>query len=300
MAGLLEGRSALVTGAGRGIGRATAVALASEGAGVVVNDVGCDDRGEEPTGDPADEVVTEIREAGGAAVASYDSVDDYDQAGRAVKAAVDAFGGLDIVVNNAGITAGSRLESLDPDLFGKVVGIHLFGTFNITRQAVSHLKESDRGRVVNLVSRAGLVGGGAGAAAYAAGKGGIFGFTNAICGDLLEFGITVNNVNPAATLTRMVTGAIENAKASGADPSMAERMIAAAQPPESVAAAIVALCLPDCDRITGRTFFVQGRSVSVFGQISPELTVVAEHEWRPSGLAATLGDLDIAGPSDLY
>ena len=299
MTDTLEGKVAVVTGAGRGIGRATAMTLAGMGAKVVVNDLGGSNEGTGADASPADETVSAINELGGEAVASHDSVADYEAAGRIIDAAVDNFGRLDILVNNAGISAGAPIDQLDPELFATVVGVHIFGTYNCTRHAVEHLKAQDAGRIVNIVSRAGLIGT-AGSAAYAAGKGGIYGFTNAICRDLQPHGITVNNVNPAATVTRMVTGAIERARERGVDTSSAERMISVAQQPESVAAVIAFLCTDAASHITGQTFFAQGNSVGLFGPLEVRQTLVAEAGWTPESLAEAATRLQIPALEAIY
>ena len=209
----LTGQAAVVTGAGRGIGRAIAMTLAELGAGVVVNDLGAPDvDGQAADTTPADEVVAEIAAAGGKAVASYDSVADFEGARRIVETAIEAFGRIDALVNNAGITGTAPLYELAPERFDAVVRVHTHGTFYCTRHASVHMKEQGYGRILNVVSRAGLIGA-SGAAAYGAGKGGIYGFTNVAARDLAPFGITVNAINPAAALTRMVTGAADRARA---------------------------------------------------------------------------------------
>ncbi len=206
---LLQNRVAIVTGAGRGVGRAVALELAREGAAVVVNDPGVSLQGETTAERPADEVVAEIRAAGGRAVASYDSVAEFASAGRIVQTAVRELGGLDILVNNAGIVRDRTLAKMGEDEFDAVLAVHLKGTFNMTRHAVEVMKEKSYGRIVNMTSLAGLKGN-FGQTNYSAAKAGIVGFTITAAMELKRAGITVNAFAPRAT-TRM-TGSIPGEK----------------------------------------------------------------------------------------
>jgi NAD(P)-dependent dehydrogenase (short-subunit alcohol dehydrogenase family) len=199
--GILEGRVAVVTGSGRGLGREFALCLAREGAAVVVNDVGVSLRGESTEEDPAGRVVAEIEALGGRAVAARDSVADFEAAGRIVATAVDAFGGIDIVVNNAGIVRDRTLVKMDEGDFDAVIATHLKGTFNVTRHAAPLMKESRYGRIVNITSSAGLRGN-FGQTNYGAAKAGIMGMTFVWALELGRSGITVNALAPAG-ITRM-------------------------------------------------------------------------------------------------
>ncbi len=198
---LLEGRVAVVTGAGRGLGREFALALASEGAAVVVNDIGVGLRGETTEEDPASAVCAEIEAVGGRAVPAHDSVADFEAAGRIVATAVDAFGAVDILVNNAGIVRDRTLVKMDEADFDAVVATHLKGAFNCARHAVPHMKAAGRGRIVNITSSAGLRGN-FGQTNYAAAKAGIMGMTFVWALELARSGITVNALAPAGA-TRM-------------------------------------------------------------------------------------------------
>jgi NAD(P)-dependent dehydrogenase (short-subunit alcohol dehydrogenase family) len=280
----LDGRVAVVTGAGRGIGRATALMLAELGAGVVVNDTGVELDGSGHDHSVADGVVTEITQAERLAVASYETVADFEAAGRIIQTALDAFGRIDILVNNAGILASAPIYELDPELFARVVGVHLFGTFNCIRHASPHMKQQNSGRIVNIVSRGGLVGG-PNSAGYGAGKGGIFGLTNVVARDLAPFGINVNAVNPAATATRMVAGS------PGA--------MAVAQEPEDVAVLIAYLCT-DATTVTGQTFLAQHGAVGLFPTFATTKTLVKEGRWTVDELAAGVPRLDISPLAVLY
>jgi NAD(P)-dependent dehydrogenase (short-subunit alcohol dehydrogenase family) len=199
--GILQGRVAVVTGSGRGLGREFALCLAGQGAAVVVNDVGVSLRGDSTEEDPAGRVVAEIEAMGGRAVAARESVADFDGAGRIVAAAVDAFGTVDIVVNNAGIVRDRTLVKMDEADFDAVVGTHLKGTFNVTRHAAPIMKEAGYGRIVNITSSAGLRGN-FGQTNYGAAKAGIMGMTFVWALELARSGITVNALAPAG-ITRM-------------------------------------------------------------------------------------------------
>jgi NAD(P)-dependent dehydrogenase (short-subunit alcohol dehydrogenase family) len=208
--GLLDGRVAVVTGSGRGIGKEIARCLASEGASVVINDVGValDGRGGEE--DPAAQTVKEIEADGGRAVANYDSVSDFEAAGRIVSSAVDAFGRLDILVNNAGIIRDRSLLKMDESDYDAVVAVHQKGTFNCARHAAPLMKEQGYGRIVNITSSAGLRGN-FGQTNYGAAKAAIMGMTFVWAVELGKYGITVNAVAPAG-FTRMTEGLYQGAE----------------------------------------------------------------------------------------
>ena len=206
---LLEDRVAIVTGSGRGIGREFALCLASEGAKVVVNDVGASLSGEATEERPAVEVCKEIEAAGGAAVPSFDSVSDFEGAGRIVQTALDAFGKIDILVNNAGIIRDKTLVKMDESDFDAVIGVHLKGTFNCTRHAAPVMKDAGYGRIINITSSAGLRGN-FGQTNYGAAKAGIMGMTFVWALELGRYGITVNAMAPAGA-TRMTANLYEQA-----------------------------------------------------------------------------------------
>ena len=211
--GLLDGRVAIVTGSGRGIGREFALCFGGEGAKVVVNDVGVSLDGQGTDDDPALRVCKEIESLGGAAVPNYDSVSDFEGAGRIVQTAVDAFGTVDILVNNAGIVRDKSLLKMDESDFDAVIAVHLKGTFNCTRHAAPVMKEKAYGRIVNITSSAGLRGN-FGQTNYGAAKAGIMGMTFVWALELGRYGITVNAVAPSGA-TRMTAGLFER---TGAEP----------------------------------------------------------------------------------
>jgi NAD(P)-dependent dehydrogenase (short-subunit alcohol dehydrogenase family) len=200
--GLLDEKVAIITGAGGGIGRAEALLFAREGAAVVVNDVGGARDGTGTSESPAAQVVDEIRAAGGKAVASFDSVATADGAARIVKAAVDAFGRVDVLVNNAGILRDKSLLKMDEAMFDDVIAVHLRGTFLCTQAVARHLvAQGGGGRIVNTTSVSGMIGN-FGQANYAAAKAGIYGLTRTAAIELQKHRITVNAIAPIAK-TRM-------------------------------------------------------------------------------------------------
>jgi 3-oxoacyl-[acyl-carrier protein] reductase len=222
---LLEGRVAVVTGAGRGIGREFALALAREGAAVVVNDIGVGLRGDDTGEDPAAQVCAEIEAAGGRAVPAYDSVADYDAAGRIIQTAIASFGTIDILVNNAGIVRDRSLAKMSPDDFDAVIATHLKGTFNCTQHAVGPMKDAGYGRIINITSSAGLRGN-FGQTNYAAAKAGIMGMTFVWALELGRSGITANAMAPAGA-TRMTANLYKEGEEPPAtlDPSLNAPMV---------------------------------------------------------------------------
>ena len=198
----LAGKVAIVTGSGRGIGRAHAIALAAEGARVVVNDPGVERTGSGGDSAPADDTVAFIRENGGEAVANYNSVADYDEAGQIIRTALDSYGRLDILVNNAGIMREGLFHEISPDDFAAVVGTHLKGTFNTCHHAVPLLMEQRSGRIINTASSQWR--NPEGRAAYGAAKGGIVSLTWNLAFELRYYNITVNAVAPMAMTRGLV------------------------------------------------------------------------------------------------
>ncbi|HET8930102.1 MAG TPA: SDR family NAD(P)-dependent oxidoreductase [Acidimicrobiales bacterium] len=211
--GMLDGKVAIVTGAGHGIGRGHALELAKHGAKVVVNDLGSSVAGE-GTGEDADLTVDLITNRGGEAVGNYENVADHDGAGRMIAQAVDTYGRLDILVNNAGIVRDSAIWNMDEADFDSVIAVHLKGTWAPSKHAAIHWRERTKagefftGRVINTTSGAGLVGN-FGQSNYATAKAGIAGLTQTLSLELYKMGVTVNCVGPAAA-TR-ITGTMPGA-----------------------------------------------------------------------------------------
>ena len=287
----LAGRTAIVTGAGRGIGRATALQLARMGAAIVVNDLGTTVEGTGRDTSVAAAVVTEIEAAGGSAMASTASVTDFAGVERMVAEVLERFGSIDVLINNAGTSASAPIWKMDPDVFDRVSASHAKGTFNTIRCVVPHMRARGWGRIVNLVSRAGLIGI-PGTAAYAAGKGAVFALTNVAARDLASSGITVNAVNPGSTSTRMVLGAVERARAQGDAEAVARagRLEAAFQAPEDVAALIAALSTEEAGHLTGQVFFLGRGEIGLFRPLGVEQTASAIGSWTVETLLTTLGE----------
>jgi len=204
---MLDGRVAVVTGSGRGIGREFALCMASEGANVVINDVGVSLDGQGTEEDPAAQVCKEIEALGSKAVPNYDSVTDFDSAANIVKTAVDSFGRLDILVNNAGIVRDRTLVKMSEEDFDAVLAVHLKGSFNCARHAAPVMKDAGYGRIINITSSAGLRGN-FGQTNYGAAKAALMGLTFIWSMELGRYGITVNAVAPAGA-TRMTAALFE-------------------------------------------------------------------------------------------
>ncbi len=269
--GLLEGRVAVVTGAGRGIGRDIALCLASEGASVVVNDIGVALSGEGTDEDPSDEVVNEITSRGGKAVTSRDPVDDFEAAGRIIATAVDAFGTIDILVNNAGIVRDRTLVKMDEADYDAVVAVHQKGTFNTARHAAPLMKDAGYGRIVNITSSAGLRGN-FGQSNYGAAKAAIMGMTFVWAVELARYGITVNAMAPAGA-TRMTKGlGDDEAPAPDQDPALNAPLVAFLA---SEAAADV----------NGQVFGRTGFGYTIFQTPRQVATMWQEGGWTPTQVA---------------
>ncbi|MBC7267092.1 MAG: 3-oxoacyl-ACP reductase [Streptomyces sp.] len=258
----LQGRTAIVTGAGRGLGRAEALELARLGAAVVVNDLG--QPGRDGTGTssarPAEEVAAEIRATGGTALAHSGDVADFRQAAELVGLAVREFGGLDVLVNNAGILRDRMVFSMTEDEWDAVIRVHLKGHFNTTRFAAAHWRERAKagggatyGRIVNTSSEAFLAGS-AGQPNYAAAKGGVIGLTTSTAHALAKYGVTANAICPRAR-TRMTADVFPGA----ADPGDGLDPLA----PEHVAPLVGYLASPAAGRVNGQVLVVHGGMVAV-------------------------------------
>ncbi|MGV3759179.1 MAG: SDR family oxidoreductase [Actinomycetota bacterium] len=262
MAGICEGRIVIVTGAGRGLGRAHALELARQGARVVVNDLGCELDGTGGGTGPAGEVVDEIRAAGGEAVANGDDVADFEGGRRIVQTALDAFGGLDVVVNNAGFVRDRMFANVAEDEWDAVVRVHLKGHFAVARHAAAHWRDQAKAgepvdaRIVNTSSGAGILGS-IGQAAYSAAKGGIATLTLVQAAELGRYGVTANALCPAAR-TRMTEGVFTEMMATPDDPGAFDAMA-----PENVSPLVAWLASAQSAHVSGRVFEVEGGKVGL-------------------------------------
>jgi len=205
--GILDGRVAVVTGSGRGIGREFALGMAREGASVVINDVGVSLDGQGTEDDPAAQTCKDIEALGAKAVPNYDSVSDFEGAKRMIDTAVNEFGKIDILVNNAGIVRDRSLVKMSEEDFDAVVAVHMKGTFNCARHAAPYMKDAGYGRIINVTSQAGLRGN-FGQTNYGAAKAAIMGMTFVWAIELGKYGITVNAMSPAGA-TRMTASLFE-------------------------------------------------------------------------------------------
>jgi NAD(P)-dependent dehydrogenase (short-subunit alcohol dehydrogenase family) len=289
MPGIDEGRVAIVTGAGRGIGRGYALELARQGAKVVVNDLGVEIDGAGRSDGPAGDVVDAIRAAGGEAVANGDDVSDWEGAGRLVRTAIETFGGLDILVNNAGILRDRMLVNMSVDDWDAVIRVHLRGTFATIRWSAEYWRErtkageSNDARIINTTSATGLFGN-VGQTNYGAAKGGIAALTIIAAGELGRYGVTVNAIGPGAQ-TRMTEQATPGSYAPVAPGTFN------ASDPENVAPLVAWLSSPGASNITGRVFSVRGGQIRVEEGWHAGPSAKKDGRWDPSELGPVVADL---------
>jgi NAD(P)-dependent dehydrogenase (short-subunit alcohol dehydrogenase family) len=279
--GRLDGRVAIVTGAGRGIGRSVALLLAREGASVVVNDLGAALDGSGSDAGPAQQVVTEIGAAGGKAVANTADVSDHGSAQALVSSAIEEFGRLDVLVNVAGILRDRMVFSMTEAEWDDVIRVHLRGTFNTTKFAAAHWRsvrdETARNRLINFTSVSGLHGA-PGQPNYAAAKMGIVGFTYSCAHALTKYGVTANVVSPGAA-TRMTESVPEGRRRPVSAP-------AAERSPDNVAPVVAYLASERSGWINGRIVHVSGYEVSLYNNPEPVVRIVGTGPWDPDALAA--------------
>jgi NAD(P)-dependent dehydrogenase (short-subunit alcohol dehydrogenase family) len=281
--GSLDGRVAIVTGAGRGIGRSTALLLASEGASVVVNDLGGAMDGTGADVGPAADVVAEIAEAGGKAIANGADISDHAAAEGLIKSAIAEFGRLDVLVNVAGILRDRMIFNMSEQEWDDVIRVHLKGTFNTSKFAAAHWRslreESAQNRIINFTSVSGLHGA-PGQPNYAAAKMGIVGLTWSCANSLAKYGVTCNAVSPAAA-TRMTdsipTDRRRTDRPTDEDPRRS---------PDNVAKVVAYLASERSGWLNGRIVHSAGYEVSLYNNMAPVVRLIAEEPWDLEHLAA--------------
>jgi len=275
----LEGRSVIVTGAGGGIGRDFALAMAAAGAKVLVNDIGTSVKGEGRDAGPAHQVVNQIKEKGGIAVANTDSVAEWESANRIVSSAVEAFGRLDVVVNNAGILRDRFFFNLSPDDWRAVIDVHLNGSFYVSRAAAPHFKLQNSGCYVHMTSTSGLVGN-LGQANYSAAKLGIAGLSKSIALDMAKYNVRSNCISPFAW-SRMI----------GSIPAETDDQKARVEKLKSMETAKIAplavfLGSEEAKDVTGQIFAVRANEIFLMSQSRPLRSVHRAGGWTPETIAS--------------
>jgi NAD(P)-dependent dehydrogenase (short-subunit alcohol dehydrogenase family) len=288
MAGICQGRVVIVTGAGRGIGREHALEFGRQGAKVVVNDLGVSGDGKGADRGPAQEVVEEICKLGGEAVANGDDVASFEGGANIVKTAIDAFGGLDVVVNNAGFVRDRMFVSCSEEEWDAVVRVHLKGHFCVTRHAVAYWRDQSKaghqpsGRIINTSSGAGLQGS-VGQSAYSAAKGGIAALTLVQAAELGRYGVTSNAIAPSARtrMTEDIFGERMKKPESGFD----------AASPANIAPLVVWLGSVDSSDVTGRVFEIEAGKLSVADGWRTGPAIDRGARWNPAEVGDAVREL---------
>jgi len=272
--GLLAGKVALVTGAGRGVGKEIALLMARKGAKVIVNDLGGSGGGEGEDAAPAQEVVNEIKAFGGEAAANFDSVANFKAAQGMIDQAVDTFGGIDIVVNNAGILRDVIFHKMTEEDWDSVIDVHLKGAFSVSRAAATVFREQQSGRMIHMTSTSGLIGN-FGQANYAAAKLGIAALSRSISLDMARYNVTSNAIGPFAWSRLIGTIPIN----SEADRIRVERM--KQMTPDKIAPLVVALASDEAQHVTGQIFCARGSEILLMGQSRPLRSMGRPDGWTP-------------------
>ncbi|WP_323146553.1 SDR family NAD(P)-dependent oxidoreductase [Pseudomonas marginalis] len=279
MSAMLEGKVVVVSGAGNGIGRAIALEMAAEGARVVVNDLGSSVHGEGQDAGPAQKVVNEIKALGGDAVASTDSVAGWDSAHRIVQTAMDTFGRIDVVVNNAGILRDRMFHKMDEQEWLAVLNVHLNGSFFLARAAAPHFRQQNGGSYIHMTSNTGLVGN-VGQVNYAAAKLGIVGMSKAIALDMAAFGVRSNCISPAAW-SRMIGAVPTDTPEKKLQAERMEKMMH----PSKQAPLAVFLASDAAKDVSGQIFYVRSNEIMLVSQPRVVRSVHRDAGWTAQSVA---------------
>ncbi|WP_369806840.1 SDR family NAD(P)-dependent oxidoreductase [Limnohabitans sp. B9-3] len=271
---MVEGKVVVVTGAGGGIGRDIALAMAREGAKVVVNDIGASVSGEGNDAGPAQAVVNELKALGAEAVANTDSVSEAASAGRIIQTALDTFGRVDVVVNNAGILRDRFFHKMSVDEWDAVIKVHLYGAFHVSRAAATHFKEQGSGNYIHMTSTSGLVGN-LGQANYAAAKLGVAALSKSIALDMQKFNVRSNCISPFAW-SRMIGSIPTETPEEQARVERIKQMT-----PAKIAPLAVALASDSSAHVNAQIFAVRNNEIFLMSQPRPVRSVHRSEGWTP-------------------
>ena len=274
---ILDGKVVIVTGAGRGIGRGMAMALAEAGAKLIVNDLGASADGEGEDTSPAKEVVQEITALGGEAVASHDSVAEWDSAHEIVQAAIDTFGHIDGLVNNAGILRDAIFHKMTEENFDIVLKVHLKGSFNMSRACARHFRQQESGSMVHMTSTSALIGN-LGQANYMSAKLGIVGLSKSVALDMARYNVRSNCISPFAW-SRLFGNVPTDTPEQQARVEIIKQMT-----PEKIAPLAVALLSDAAKDVTGQIFAVRNNEIFLMSQSRPIRTAHTSDGWTPESV----------------
>ncbi len=301
MGELLKGKAAVITGGGGGLGRAIALLMAEEGAKLVINDIGGAKDGSGASTSPADKTVEEVRSKGGEAIANYDSIVNFAAAERLIKACVEKYGKIDILVNLAGNLRDRMIWNMTEDDFDAVIAVHLKGTWNTCRHAAGVMRQQKFGHIINTSSRVAF--GNPGQSNYGSAKAAIIGLTTTVARELGRYGVTCNAFMPLAATRFSATAEVAASKdkraASGVQTSVQLGEIEL-PPPDDVAPLVVFLASDAAANVNGQVFFTCGGEISHWSLPAPRKSIFTQGRWTPEEIAAifpnTLGK-DLVNPA---